>query len=312
MSDVPLNVIPPRGGDRAEPGMDHPWFPFSGITSRPRPRGNPSALSLSVVVDLTAVEWEAPGHEPIVRPPGGRGAAPFPDYPRMSHREYGHRTGIFRLLDHLDEVDVPIAVVIDVLTARHYPSLLEHLRPRTAEFLAGGMSASRPITSAMGEDEERDYVGTTLDELQRALGARPAGWAGPQQSQSARTPGILAELGVTYTTDWGNDEQPYAFRGEAEGLWSFPVSWELSDLSAMTRDVADVTYAESIIEAATTMEADGTDQPRVLGLLLHPWISGQPYLTPLVRDALRRVVASDSVRAAAPAEVLAAFRQDAG
>lgn len=312
MSDAPLNVIPPRGGDRAEAGMDHSWFLFSGITSRPRPAGDLPALSLSVVVDLTAVEWEAPGNEPIVRPPGGRGAALFPDYPRMSHREYGHRTGIFRLLDHLDEVGVPVTVVIDVLTARHYPSLLEHLRPRTAEFVAGGISASRPITSAMGEDEECDYVGTTLDALEQALGLRPAGWAGPQQSQSARTPGILADLGVTYTTDWGNDEQPYAFRGEAEGLWSFPVSWELSDLSAMTRDVADATYAASIVEAAETMESDGADHPRVMGLLLHPWISGQPYLTPLVRDALRRVLASGSVRATAPGNVLAAFRQSAG
>jgi allantoinase len=304
-----MNVIPPDG-DRAQPGMDHDWYEFSPIVNRPRPPSDMPPLSVSVLIDLTAVEWEAPGREPVVQPPGGRGPAVFPDYPRMSHREYGHRTGIFRLLDVLESADIPPVVIIDALTVTHYPSLVSHLRDRVAEFVAGGLSASRPITSRMGDADERAYVATSLAYLEAELGARPAGWTSPQGSESARTPGILAEHGFGFTTDWVNDEQPYPFRGTGQALWAYPVSWELSDLNALVlRQVPDAVFAESIKDAARVLLADGRTQPRVLGLHLHPWISGQPHLADLLVDALGQVVAMDGVRAAKPSQVLADFRR---
>src|SRR5882757_2707791 len=156
MSDA-RNVHDATASRSVRPGYDHDWFAWSPLPGR-QPVSWPGGArtAVSVVLDLGAVEWEmdidADRAEP--RPPGGRGVSAPPDVPRMSHREFGHRVGVFRLLRILHSLGIAPAAVIDVLTAEHYRPLLEHLLPAVTEVLAGGLSASRPISAAMSEDEE--------------------------------------------------------------------------------------------------------------------------------------------------------------
>jgi len=196
MSDRSMNVVGPDGQTPAAAGYDHSWFTWSPLPGRPVMRWPGGArLAVSTVLDLGAVEWE---HEdPVVPPPGGRGAAPYPDLPRMSHREFGHRVGVFRLLRILQDLHIPIATAVDVLTVEHYGRLMEHLLPVTAEFIAAGLSASRAITSRMSEEEERDYIEESLRRLEDALPTRPVGWIGPGRAESTRTPTQLAEARKT-------------------------------------------------------------------------------------------------------------------
>ncbi len=293
MDEAARNVIPASsdGTSAARPGYDHDWFEWAPIPDRPRlswPDG--ASLAVAVVVNLTAVEWEADGPGPVP-PPGGRGVGAHPDFPRMSHREFGHRVGVFRLLAIATDLGLPVAAAVDVLTAEHYPSLLAHLLPAADEVLAGGLSASRPVTSLMSKEEEADYVTVTLERLERAIGVRPRGWISPENSQSDRTPAVLAAAGVDYLADWGNDDQPYPLSGLGAGLWSFPLSWELSDLSAMfLRGVSPGDYMASVDEAAAVLSAEGDAGPgRVLGLHLHPWVSGQAFRSGAVEQALTRL-----------------------
>ena len=48
---------------------------------------------------------------------GGSAARPFPDYARISHREYGHRVGIYRVLDVLERHGIRPTVAMDAMTA---------------------------------------------------------------------------------------------------------------------------------------------------------------------------------------------------
>lgn len=305
-----MNVIRDTTHDRAEPGMDHPWFPFSHVKMNRLADGHGLApLTLNVVVDLTAVEWEHPDARPIIAPPGGRGLQAFPDLPRMSHREYGHRVGAFRLLGLLEELGIPAAGAVDVLTAEQYPALNALVRARIGEVIAGGISASRPITSRMSEAEEQDYVAVTLDRLEAALDMRLDTWLSPQRSQSVRTPEILTQAGIVSCLDWGNDEQPFPFHGSADGLWAAPLSWELSDLSSCyVREVPEDRWAASLVEAAEVMREEGERQPRVISLHLHPWIAGQPYAIAPLRAALRAILSLPDVRVELPRQTLVRFQ----
>ena len=56
--------------------------------------------------------------------------------------------------------------------------------------------------------------------IEAAAGRRPAGWHGPEYGESARTPTLLAELGVRYVLDWPNDEQPYTMTTTAGPITS--------------------------------------------------------------------------------------------
>lgn len=298
-----MNLTDVTGTGGAEPGYDHSWFAWSPLPRRPRiswPGG--ARVAVAVVLDLRAVEWERPGDDIPVPPPGGRGVAPGPDFPRMSHREFGHRVGVFRLLRILRELDIAPAVAIDVLTAEHYGSLLGHLRSVTSEFIAGGLSASRPITSAMTADEEAHYIRETLDRLEKALQVRPSGWLSPEHSESARTPGLLAEAGLGYVADWCNDDQPYPMSGAGPDLWAFPLSWELSDLAAMYhRQVLPAVYGAGVREAFDVLCAEGE---RVLGLHLHPWLTGQAFRASSVEEALGHIRRDGRAWIASPREIV--------
>lgn len=289
-----------------DPSGSHPWFSFSPLPGRPQlewPDG--ARVAVSVVLDLRAAEWEGPD-DVLLLPPGGRGKAPSPDIPRMSHREFGHRVGIFRLFEIMKSLGIRPAVVVDVLTAEGYGRLVDHLTEDTGEWIAGGLSASRPITSRMGEDEEAHYIATTQQRLEARLGLQPVGWSSPGQTESTGTPLLLARHGIEYVLDWGNDEQPYPMPGA--GIWGFPLSWELTDLRAMfERSVLPRDYGRSIVEAHSTLDAE--DSGRVLALHLHPWISGQAFRAGEVEAALAQLRDVQAVWWATPGEVVAWCRE---
>jgi hypothetical protein len=307
VSDHTLNIVDPNVVDQAtgapaRPGYDHGWFPYSPLPSR-RPVTWPGGArtAVSVVLHLGAVEWEG-AQAGAPRPPGGRGIAAPPDVPRMSHREFGHRVGVFRLLQILEGLGIAPAAAVDVLTAEHYRPLLDHLLPVASEVLAGGLSASRPITSTMGEDEERDYIATALDRLAAVVGSRATGWLGPEHGESARTPALLAEAGLAYVADWANDDLPYLMPGAGGGLWAFPLSWELSDFAtAYLREVSPWTWVASVADAFDILHAEGG---RLLTLHLQPWLSGQAFRAAAVESALRHVRDAGEVWFAPPAAVV--------
>lgn len=288
-----MNVIGPHQ-KRAEAGYDHGWYRFSALPSRPGfrwPEGKKAAVA--ILLDVRAAEWE---HEsPPVPVPGGRGQAPFPDFPRLSHREFGHRVGVFRLVQLLAELGLPWTAVVDVLTVEHYPAVVEHVIRPAAETVAGGLSASRPITSLMTKEEEAHYVAMTLERLEHAIGRQPHAWMGPGWSESHRTPSILAAAGLEVVLDFANDEQPYPFAG-AEPLWCVPVSWELSDVAAVfDRDVDPEVYADSIAVAVERLVADARTGARLLCLHVHPWLSGEPFRTRALRRVLRGLAERDDL-----------------
>ncbi|MCH9672405.1 MAG: polysaccharide deacetylase family protein, partial [Gammaproteobacteria bacterium] len=191
------------------PGMDHPHYEWSPISTRkPLRWPDNQPIALCVLVSLDHMEWEPPpgSHQsPVLA--GGLGRRPAIDYARLTHREYGHRVGIFRVLDVLEKHGLPVTVAMDALTAEHYPYLVEHCLKRDCEFIGHGVSVSQMINSRMTEDEERAYIERSLSAVEVATGQRPQGWFGPEYGESIRTPQLLAELGVSYVCDWANDEQ---------------------------------------------------------------------------------------------------------
>src|SRR5215813_12961205 len=107
-------------------GMDHDhydWSPLNATRALLRWPGNAN-VALCVIVTLEHMEWSRPpGHYQIPNLAGGYGQGPFPDVTAWSHREYGHRVGIFRVLNVLDKYGIKPTIALDALTAEHYPFL---------------------------------------------------------------------------------------------------------------------------------------------------------------------------------------------
>lgn len=294
-------------------GMDHDHYRWSPIATRGVLRWPGDArLALCVIVNLEHMEWRPPSgsyESPTLA--GGLGFRPFPDYIRPSHREYGHRVGVFRLLDVLGQNGITATVAMDALTAEHYPYLVEHCLGRGCEIIGHGVSVSRMITSRMTEQEERGYLHASLEALRRVTGATPAGWLGPEYGESTRTPQLLAELGIRYVCDWPNDEQPYEMTTARGPLFALPILLGLDDVNALwDRRVSVDRYAVMLEEAFDTLRQDGEQTGRVLVLHLHPWLIGQAFRIRFLDQALRYMMRHQGVWAATGSEVVDWYRRN--
>ncbi|MCP4223349.1 MAG: polysaccharide deacetylase family protein [Actinomycetia bacterium] len=286
------------------PGLDHGHYDWSPISARePLPLPGGARLAVSVLVVLEYLEWQPPeGAVTNRRLPGGFGPLPFPDYVKHTHREYGHRVGIFRLLDMLERHSIPPMVAIDAMTIELYPWLARHVHERGCELVGHGISLSRMISSRMSEEEERAYIDESLDAVAGVTGGRPEGWFGIEYNESERTPALLAEGGVRYVCDWVNDEQPYPMHVPTGELWSVPLMLTADDAHTMgTRRVPIDRYCRLLVESAEVMADEGG---RHLFIALHPWLSGQPFRARELDGALAAIMANEGVIAVRPAELI--------
>lgn len=291
-------------------GMDHEHYAWSPLVKREPLRWPGGAhVALSVIVNLEHVELEPPeGSEQSQQLAGGLGVRPYPNYPLLSHREYGHRVGIFRILDVLERHGIRPTIALDAMTAEHYPWLVEHCLGRGAEIVAHGISVSRLITSRMSQDEERTYIAESLERLHTATGVQPQGWLGPEHSESERTPQLLAEAGLRYVCDWVNDEQPYAMTVATGSLVALPVMLEYDDAFALwTRGVMLDTYRSMLCDGFDQLLRDGAESGRLLALNLRPWLIGQPFRIKVLDDALAHMVRERHVWTAATGEIVDRF-----
>lgn len=296
-------------------GMDHPHHQWSPVINRRTLRWpDDAAVALCVVIPLEHMEWQAPaGSFQVARLSGGSAPREFPDYARLSHREYGHRVGIFRLLDVLDKYGLRATIAMDALTAGHYPYLVRHCLDRGCEIIAHGISVSRMITSNMSEDEERSYIGASLDAVEKATGAAPRGWFGPEYGESGRTPQLLAEAGLTYVCDWANDEQPYPMTTGGNPFFALPLMYELDDVVSVAHKLMTIfDYERMLVENFDVLKEDGANTGRLMAINWHPWLVGQPFRIGCIDRALSYIMSQGGVWPATGSEVIDWYRQEAG
>ena len=305
---VPAKVPPVN--ETREPGMDHAHYPFRSLTDSPHfawPDGARIAFTVTLVLD----HWEL--DPPKDASPDPRIVSPlgkfFPDWLTWSHRLYGARVGIFRILDVLDQFNLKPSVALGTEAGRRYPELVDALVQRDACFMAHGDFASRRITSRM--PDERGAIIDARDGIAAVTGQAPKGWCGQDFNESADTPALLAEAGFTYTTDWANDDRPYLLGPYPAGsLVALPPQPEWNDLECMwLRRVSAPVWSENIVEAFEFLH---TESGNVFNLTLHPWIAGQASRIRYLRDALHHVLGKQHIWRTTTDALAAAARPQLG
>ncbi len=293
---------------RREAGPDHPHFAWNPLPLRP-PLRWPGGRGLAVVplINLEVVEDPLPAGWPQIRSVGGGLVRDFPNISRVSTREYGHRVGIFRIIDALRVRGIRPTVAIDALSAERYPHLVDALRAAGGEFVAHGIAATRPITSAMGLAEERDYIAQTLGRL-HACGIAPTGWFGPEYGESTRTPQLLGEAGLRYVCDWANDEQPYAMSTPGT-LVAMPLWADFDDQTVLINRMCNLDMMEDHFHRALDqLNGDARTTARLFHYCVRPWVSGTPARIAMFERVLDHAIALDQAWTPTAAEVVAAWK----
>ena len=292
-------------------GMDHDHYRWSPIVDRPPLRWPGDArLALCVVVVLDHVDFAPPAGS--VQPPG-LFHRPLPEYWVFSHRQYGLRVGVYRVLEVLARHGIPATVAMDALTAERCPYLVRYCAEQGCEFIGHGIAASRMISARMTEPQERDYIRESVETLAGATGTSPAGWLGPEHGESEHTPGLLAEAGIRYVCDWANDEQPYAMQTPAGELIALPCVLDMDDQFALRdRHFPVDGYARYLKQALDRLHRDAEPSGRLMVLMLHPYLIGQPFRIGYLDEVLGHALSLGGVWAAPGREVVDWFCRSQG
>jgi peptidoglycan/xylan/chitin deacetylase (PgdA/CDA1 family) len=288
-------------------GMDHDRYDWSILFRRPRiewPGG--ARIALWVVPSL---EW-FPLDMPAVpfRPTGGMERA-YPDYWNYTHRDYGNRVGIFRMMSVLDTFGLRATAAVNAAVCERYPAVIEAGKGRGWEFIAHGLHMGRVHHVGLSREEEAAVVRDAAATVRRVTGQPVRGWLSPGNSQSLQTLDLLAEQGFEYVCDWVNDDLPYPMRVAGGRLVSMPYAHEISDTTIIWQFHHTAReFAEQVVDQFDLLYREAQKHGgRILSLSLHPWIIGQPHRIRALETALGHILSRAGVWPATGSEILAAF-----
>jgi allantoinase len=216
-----------------------------------------------------------------------------PDVLNSSWRDYGNRVGAWRILDAFRQQGTPLAILLNSALCEHAPDLVESCRMAGCELIAHGYSNSDTM-AGMAEADEAAYIRKVAAQIQGNTGKPPTGWSSPWIAETALTPDLLQEAGFKYLLDWCMDDQPVWIRTRRGNILSVPYSQELNDSSSIIgRHVGAGEFSGMIIDQFEEMRQTADDQPLVMSVVLHSFISGQPFRLRALRRALEHILKSD-------------------
>ncbi len=262
----------------------HGRYEYTAIGQRPDftwPGGKRLAVYLGVNLEHFAF-GEGLGAELA---PGG----PQPDVLNYAWRDYGNRVGAWRMIELLDELNLPATVLVNSALYGYAPELMAAHRARDDEIAGHGRTNSER-QSLLDVDDERALIREATAVLTEAEGRAPAGWLSPWIAESHATPDLLAEEGYSYTLNWCMDDQPVWMRTASGPLLAVPYPQEINDIPAIVARKDDAaTFAGMIIDSFDEMREQSERQSLVMGIALHPYIVGQPFRLRHLRRALAHI-----------------------
>ena len=282
--------------------MDNELFPYSPIPERP-PVVWPGGARVAFYLGLNIEHYQV--DKPSTSIFGGT-AGLAPDPLNYGWRDYGPRVGIWRLIESLDRHGVPATVLLNSDVCTRYPQIIEAGRERGWAWLAHGRDNST-FQAGMTREQERAYLAEVVDTIEAATGHRPKGWLGPALTETFETPALLAELGLGYTLDWTNDDQPYELT--VPGMLSVPYSIEMNDVTLfVSKSYTGPEFLEAVRDQLDQLYADSADSGRVMALCVHPFSVSQPFRHKYLDQALEYVAGHEGVWLTTADEIAEAYR----
>lgn len=266
--------------------VTHGRYSSSSIKDRPTYRW-PNGTGLAVYIAVGVEEYSfGEGLAEDLFP-----GASKPDLVNASWRDYGNRVGAFRLFDRLASFGIKPAVLLNTAVYDHAPAVITAAREIGAEFLAHGISNSHTL-AGMNPQDEAAYLRAVVERITREEGAPPAGWSSPWLAHSPATLDLLAAEGFKYVADFRMDDQPVWLNTQTGRLMSMPYALELNDSTTIIgRQASARDFAEMIIDEFDEMLEASTTQPLVMSVVVHSFISGQPFRLRALTRALEHIAA---------------------
>ena len=239
-----------------------------------------------------------PQHQPLI-----------PDVPNWTWHEYGMRVGFWRLKRMFQELGIAPTVTLNARVCLDYPVVAGACRELGWELNA---HAYEQVPMHKLEDQ-RASIFKTIEVIERFSGRRPRGWFGPGLTQTFDTIDYLAEAGIEYIGDWVLDDQPCVLRTKHKPIVALPYNFEVHDIAMMAiQQHESEAFLRRAIDQFDCLYQEGEENPRVMALAVHPYLSGAPHRIKYVRQAFEYCLAKRGVHVADGEHILDWFLAESG
>jgi peptidoglycan/xylan/chitin deacetylase (PgdA/CDA1 family) len=255
----------------------------------------------------TLAVWFIPNVEVFILSPSG-GAQGDVDVLNYSWREYGMRVGLWRLADVMDEAGIKATVALNAGVCDVWPKAIEEMDRRGWEMMGHNLTNSRSLRN-LPLDQEQTIIRTTLQIIEQATGKKVRGWLGTGLGETFTTLDNLAEAGVVYTGDWNNDDIPYRMKVRSGEMYALNYGNAINDISFWGKGHTGDEYYQMLVSQFDTLYEDSKKLPRVMGIPLHPFHTGQPSRIKYFQKAVQYMKRQDNVWFARGSEILDAYKK---
>lgn len=272
---------------------------YSPIVTRPPTRWpNDARVALWIAPNVEHYEYLP---NPVrVRNPWPR--TPHPDVLGYSHRDYGNRVGLWRMMEVLDRHDIRATVSLSMANYEHYPEIMEAQEARRWEIMCHGIYNTQYFWN-LPEDEERAIIADCCATHERLTGRKLLGWFSPAATWTANTPDLVAEAGIKYYCDWYHDDQPFPMNVRKGKLVTVPYQMDINDAIVWRFHIEGEEFAQMIIDHFDALYRDSDTHARVMNIAIHPYLTGQPHRMKHFERALKHILAHDGVWKATAGEI---------
>jgi len=183
-------------------------------------------LSVAITVDHDAISDSIRRGDPPVK---------------LSHAEFGPRVGAKRILELLEDREIPATWFVPGHTLTTFTDDTEAILGGGHELACHGWFHEDFAELSAGEQE--DVLGRSVEAVRTIVGAAPAGFRAPYWSLGGETLELIEAAGFRYDSSlMADDYRPYRIRhgdrhsttdgttwGEPGGLVEVPVYWAMDD-----------------------------------------------------------------------------------
>ena len=240
-----------------------------------KPRPGPDGARVLVFFVVNVEEWGIERPMPRQVLPAPTGVQVTPDIPNWAWHEYGMRVGFWRLLRACEARGIRPTLSVNGRVPLAYPRVAQAAHDAGWEFMGHGF---RQVPTHQLHDQ-RGMIRDAIAAIQGVTGTKPLGWLGPGLTQTMETTDLLAEAGIRYCADWVVDDVPVPVQTAHGPIWSMPYSVELNDIPMMMvqHHAAIELRDRSLAQLDRLLAESKTEGCKVMGLAVHPYISGVPH-----------------------------------
>ena len=249
----------------------------------------PGGARVAVFLVVNVERWDVAHAMPrqVLTPP--QGASVVPDVANWAWHEYGMRVGFWRLKAALDARGIKPTLALNGSVPACYPRITDACREAGWEFMGHGFHQTATHLVA----DQRAMIDDAIAALAHAGGHEVVGWLGPGLTQTETTPDLLAAAGIRYCADWVIDDLPARLRTAHGTMLTMPYSVELNDIPVMMiqHHRAEELYERTVAQFDRLSAEAETQGAKVMGLAVHPYISGVPHRIGWFERALDHIAA---------------------